>query len=109
MHRFTECIIEVGFTTQNEGKVIDGIIAVVHEHLDIIEDAGTEILGFINGKKQGLSFLFVEIGDLLLDGLDHTGFAAFIRNSQNGTKLFVKVGHTDVSYTVAGNRVWLES
>ena len=58
VHRFTECAIEVGFTTQNECKVIDGIIGVVHEHLDIIEDSGTEVLGFVNGKKQGLSFLF---------------------------------------------------
>ena len=89
MHRFAERIIEMGFPAQNQCKVVHGIIAVVHEHLDIIQNPGTEVLGFINGKKQGLSFLFVEIGDLLLNGLEHAGFAAFIRNAEDGTELFV--------------------
>ena len=58
MHWFAECVIEMGFPAQDQCKVIYGIIAVVHEHLDIIQDSGTQILGFINGKKQGLFFLF---------------------------------------------------
>ena len=95
MHRLAERVIEMGFPTQNQCKVVHRIIAVVHEHLDIIQDSGTQILGFINGKKQGLSFLFVEIGDLLLNGLEHAGFAAFIRNAEDGTELFVKVCHAD--------------
>ena len=95
MHRLAECVIEMGFPAQNQCKVVHGIIAVVHEHLDIIENAGTEILGFVNGEKQGLSFLFVEISDLLMDGLEHAGFAAFIRNAEDGTELFVKVCHAD--------------
>ena len=83
------------FPTQNQCKVVHRIIAVVHEHLDIIQDSGTQVLGFINGKKQRLSFLFVEIGDLFLNGLEHSGFSALIRNAEDGTELFVKVGHTD--------------
>ena len=99
MHRLAERVIEMGFSTQNQCKAVHGIIAVVHEHLDIIQDSGTEVLCFINGKKQGLPFLLVKIGDLLLNGLEHAGFATFIRNTEDGTELFVKVSHTDGGQT----------
>ena len=78
VYRFVERVIEVGLATQDERKVIDGIITIVHEHLDIVQDPGTQVLCFINGKEQGLSFFFVQIGDLLLDGFEHTGLTAFI-------------------------------
>lgn len=50
-HRLTERVIVMGFPAQNQCKVVHGIIAIVHKHLDIIQDSGTEVLGFINGKK----------------------------------------------------------
>lgn len=95
MHRFAECIIEMGFSAQDQCKVIYGIIAVVHEHLDIVQDSGVEVLCFINGKEQGLVFFFVKIGDLLLDGLEHTGLTALVGDPEDGTQLFVKVSHAD--------------
>lgn len=90
-----ERVIEVGLATQDERKVIDGIITIVHEHLDIVQDPGTQVLCFINGKEQGLSFFFVQIGDLLLDGFEHTGLTAFIGYTEEGTELFVKINHAD--------------
>ena len=36
MNRFAERIIEMGFPTQDQGKVINRVVAVVHEHLDVI-------------------------------------------------------------------------
>ena len=57
-YRFAERVIEVSLATQDERKVIDEIITIVHEHLDIIQDPGAQVLGLINGKEQGLFFLF---------------------------------------------------
>ncbi len=85
----------MGLATQDERKVIDGIITIVHEHLDIIQDPGAQVLGFINGQEQGLSFFFVQIGDLFLDGFEHTGLTAFIGYTEEGTELFVKISHAD--------------
>lgn len=79
----------MGFFAQDQREIVHGVITVVHEHLDIIQDSGTQVLGFIDGEKQRLPFFFVEIGDLLLNGLEHTGFTALIGNSENGTELFV--------------------
>lgn len=90
MHRLAERVIEMGFPTQNQCKVVHRIIAVVHEHLDIIQDPGAQVLGFINGQEQGLSFFFVQIGDLFLDGFEHTDLIAFIGYTEEGTELFVK-------------------
>ena len=95
MHRLAERVVEMGFPTQNQCKVVHGIIAVVHEHLDVIEDSGMQVLGFVNGEKQWLVFLFVEIGDLFLDHLEHAGLAAFVRDTEDGAELFVKVGNAD--------------
>ena len=77
MNRFEERIIEMGFPTQDQGKVINRVVAVVHEHLDVIQDSGIQILCFSNGEKTRLAFFFVKIGDLFLDRLEHPGFVAF--------------------------------
>ena len=77
MNRFAERIIEMGFPTQDQGKVINRVVAVVHEHHDVIQDSGIQILCFVNGEKKRLAFLFVKIGDLFLDSLEHPGFVAF--------------------------------
>ena len=95
MNRFAERIIEMGFPTQDQGKVINRVVAVVHEHHDVIQDSGIQILCFVNGEKKRLAFLFVKIGDLFLDSLEYPGFAAFFRNSKNEAKLLVKVSNAD--------------
>ena len=51
MDRFAECVIEMGFPTEDEGKTVHGIIAVIHEHLDVIKDAIAQVLRFINVKE----------------------------------------------------------
>lgn len=43
----------------------------------------------------GAVFFFVQIGDLLLDGFEHTGLTAFIGYTEEGTELFVKINHAD--------------
>ena len=95
MDGLAENVIEMRFTAEDQGKAVQGIIAVVHEHLDVIKDAIAEILGFIDGKEQWLVLVPVEVGDLLLDRPEHGRLSAFVRDTQNGTELFVEVRNTD--------------
>ena len=90
--RLAERIVEIRFSAQDQCKVVHGIVAVVHEHLDVIENAGVQILGFINGEEERLALLPVEIGDLFLDCLKHACLAAFVGDTEDGAELFVKVG-----------------
>ena len=95
MYRLAERVIEMRFSAQDQCKVVHGIIAVSHEHLDVIENAGIQVLGFINGEEERLSFFSVEICDLFLNCLKHTGLATFVGDTENGAELFVKVCNTD--------------
>jgi len=83
------------FATEDQGEVIHGIIAVVHEHLDIIQDAGVKMLGLVNCQEQWLPLFLIPVSDLFADGLEHGGFAAFFTDSKDGTQLLVKVSNTD--------------
>ena len=85
------------------------VAAGVHEHLDVIQDSGIQVLCFINGEKKRLAFFFVKIGDLFLDSLEHPGFAAFFRNSKNEAKLLVKVSNADGGETQVFNmeQAWI--
>lgn len=92
MHRFAERIIKMGFSAQNQCKIVHRIIAVVHEHLDIIQDSRTQVLGFVSGEKQRLVFFPVEIGDLLLNGLEIIQTVShFCEVSGNEVSLFLQL------------------
>lgn len=93
--RLAEDIVEVGFPAEDEGKTVHGIIPVVHQHLDIIQNTVVEVLCFINSRKKRLVFITVQIGDLLLDRFEHGWFSAFIGNAKDGAELLVKVSDTD--------------
>lgn len=95
MNRLAEGVIEMGFPAQNQGKTVDGIIAVIHEHLDVIENTGAQVLCFINGKEQGLSFFLIQVINLLLNGAEHTGFPAFVGHPEDSTELLVEISNTD--------------
>ena len=58
MYRFAERVIEVSFATQDKRKVVDGIITIVHEHLDIIQNPGTQVLSLIVFSQIQLYWLF---------------------------------------------------
>ena len=95
MNWFSERVIEMGFPAQDQCKVINRVVAVVHEHLDVIQDSGIQVLCFINSEKKRLAFFLVKICDLFLDSLEHPGFAAFFWNSKNEAQLLVKVSNAD--------------
>lgn len=63
MDRFAEDVIEVWLTAEDQGKAVQGIIAIIHEHFDVIKDAIAEVLGFIDGEEQGLVLVAVQVGE----------------------------------------------
>lgn len=93
--RFAEGVIEAGLPSQDQGKTVDGIIAVIHEHLDVIKKTSAQVLCFINGKEQGLAFFLIQVINLLLNGAEHTGFSAFVGHPEDGTELLVEISSTD--------------
>lgn len=95
MNRFTKNVIEVRFSAENQSEAVQRIKAVIHEQLDVIENAIAEVLGFIDDEEQGLVLVVVQVGDLFLDDHKHGRLTAFIREAQNGTEQFIEVRNTD--------------
>lgn len=85
MDRLSQGAVQIGLTTEDEGKAVDRIIAVVHEHLDIVENSGGEVLGLIHSQEKGLAFILVKMEDLGLDGVKHPRLAAFRLQAQDST------------------------
>lgn len=87
--------IEIIFDASNY-QLLDKVIADDNKLKPIIPIG--EVKCFIEKFKE-ISEIFdeenflVQIGDLLLYGLKHTGFATFIRNTKNGAELFVEVSN----------------
>ena len=60
MDRFSQGIVEIRLAAEDQGKTVDRVIAVIHQHFNIIEDSGGEILRLIHCQQKGLAFLFVD-------------------------------------------------
>ena len=90
-----QSMIQVGFAAKDQGKTVYGIIPVIHQHLDVVQNAGGEILRFVNRQEEWLTLLFIEIPDLLLDRLEHSWFPTFVTDAEGGTELAVKFHDTD--------------
>ncbi len=107
---FTQGVIQVRLTAEYECKAVQGIIPVVHKHLDVLQDARGEVLGFVNGQKKGLLFLLVKVEDLLLYGPEHPRLTAFWLHAKDTAELAVELhdadgGETEVFHVV---QVWIE-
>ena len=48
--------VKIRFPAQDEGKAVQGVIAVVHDQFEVIQDGWGEVLAFINGKAEGRFF-----------------------------------------------------
>ena len=110
MHRLAECVIEMGFPAQDKGKAVYGIVTVIHEHLDVVENTGIQVLCLIDGQKQGLMLFLIKVCNLFLDCTEHGSLAAPVRNTQDRAELFVKVGDADGGQTQVIHLVkaWIE-
>ncbi len=105
MNRFAEDIIQMGLPAEDECETVQGIISVIHQHPDIVKDAGAEELCLINSDNQRLPFVSVQVKDLLLNCPEHAGLSSFVTDSENFAELFVKFRHahggkTDVFHAV---------
>ena len=87
--------VQVGFPAQDQGETVDGVKTVVHQHLDVLKDAVREVLCLVDGEKERLSLLVVEIPYLLLYRPEHGGLSSFVADTEDGTELLVEVGNTD--------------
>jgi hypothetical protein len=95
MDGFTERVVEVGLTAEDESEAVDRIIAIVHEHFNIVEDGGRQILGLVNSQQEGLAFFFIKVKDLGLDGIEHPGLTAFRLHTEDVAELAVKFHNAD--------------
>lgn len=48
MDRLTQGAVQVRLTAEYEGKAVQGIIPIIHKHLDVFEDALREVLSFLH-------------------------------------------------------------
>lgn len=111
MNGAAQSIIQVGFAAKDQGKTVYGIIPVIHQHLDVVQNAGGEILRFVNRQEEWLTLLFIEIPDLLLDRLEHSWFPTFVTDAEGGAELAVKFhdtdgGQADVLHVV---QIWVQT
>ncbi len=101
----------MGFPAQDEGKAVYGIVTVIHKHLDVVENAGIQVLCLIDGQKQGAdAFFLIKVCDLFLDCTEHGSLAAPVRNTQDRAELFVEVCNTDGGQTQVLHvvKAWIE-
>lgn len=68
--------VEVGLPAEDEREAVQGVIPIVHEHLDVLQDACGEVLRLVDGQEEGLLLVLVKVEDLLLYGAEHAGLAA---------------------------------
>ena len=63
MDRLAQSTVQMGFPTEDQGKTVKGIIAVIHEHPDVVEDSGIEKLRLIYGDDERLPLFPVKVFD----------------------------------------------
>ena len=94
MDGLAESAVQVGFPTEDQRKTVEGIVTVIHEHLDVVEDGGIQELRLIHGEDQGLAFFPVEVFDLFLDRPEPPGFSASEAHAENLAQFTVEFGDT---------------
>ena len=87
--------VQVGLPTEDEREAVQGVIPVVHEHLDILQDAGGEVLCLIDCQEEGLLLVLVEVEYLLLYGAEHPRLAAPWLYPQDRAELAVELHDAD--------------
>ena len=53
--------VKVWLTAQDKRKAVDGVIAVIHEHFDVLKDAGGKVLCLVHGQQERLFLLIVKV------------------------------------------------
>ena len=102
--------VQVGLPAEDEREAVQGVIPIVHEHLDVLQDAGGEVLCLIDCQEEGLLLVLVEVEYLLLYGAEHARLAAPWLQPQDRAELAVEFhdadgGEADVLHVV---EVWIE-
>lgn len=93
--RLCQGAVKIGFPAEDEGKAVQGVIAVVHDQLQVVQDGRGEVLAFVDGKAEGAFFLMVKIVYLLLHGLEHLGLGAGRLQAEDGTQKIIELSYAD--------------
>ncbi len=114
----TECLmhgpaqrgVQMGFPAEDEREAVHGIVTIVQDHLQVVQDPGGKVLGFVDSKEQGLPFFVIEIPDLVLYGTEHSWLSALAADAEDRAELLVKFsnadcGKADIFHVV---KVWIE-
>ena len=95
MDRLSQSAVQMGFSAEDQGKTVKGIIAVIHEHPDVVEDSRIEKLRLIHCKDERLPLFPVKVFNLLLDGLEAAGLASPEAHSEDLAQFAVEFGNAD--------------
>ena len=103
MDRFAQGAVQVRFAAQDQRKAVDGIITVIHEHLDVLKNTSGKVLCLIYGQRRLFLFM-IEAEDLLLYGAEHSQLSAPALHAQDSAELAVKLhdahGGEDIFHVV---------
>ena len=91
IYGFLQSLVEVRFCTEDQREAVQGIILEVHQHLEVPEDPGAEVLCLIEDQYERLPLLLIEVVDLLLYGLEHDGLSATDIQSEGVADLSIEL------------------
>lgn len=66
-------MVQIRLSYQYQAEAVQGIITVIHQHLQVPQDIIIQILRFINRKDQGLFLVFIQVIHPLLDHFKQCG------------------------------------
>ena len=95
MDRLSQSAVQMGFSAEDQGKTVKGIIAVIHEHPDVVEDSRIEKLRLIHCKDERLPLFPVKVFNLLLDGLEAAGLASPEAHPEDLAQFTIELGNAD--------------
>ena len=69
MDRFAQGAVQVRFAAQDQRKAVDGIITVIHEHLDVLKDTCGKVLCLVHGQQRRLFLFMVKCYNKVVTGV----------------------------------------
>lgn len=95
VHGFTQDVVQVRLTAEDQGKAVQGVIFEVHQHFQVVEYGGVEMVGLINGQDEGLAFFFIQVEYLLLDCPETPRLPTLVTDAEDIAEGLIELCDTD--------------